>query len=97
MAQAHRLESAIQQRLIQAGTCSPDELVMMLPGYFWDQVFAVVDRLTREGAVTLRHPSRFRNLLSLAPCQSIEGQYRIGLGPGEQVCTLSSTPKQGDA
>lgn len=97
MAQAHRLESAIQQRLIQAGTCSPDEFVMMLPGYFWDQVFAEVDRLTREGAVTLRYPSRFRNLLSLAPGQSIEGRYRIGLSPVEQVCTLSSTPKQGDA
>jgi hypothetical protein len=76
MAHTHRLESTIQQRLGQAGTCSPDELVMVLPGYFWDQVFAAVDRLTRQVAVTLWHPSSLRYLLTLAPSQSIEGRYR---------------------
>lgn len=76
MAQAHRLESAIQERLGQPSTSPPDELVMALSGYFWNQVFEAVDRLTREVAVTLRYPSRLRNLLTLAPGQSIAGRYR---------------------
>jgi len=67
MAQTYSLESAIHQQLARAGTCSLDELAVLLPGYSWAQVFAAVDRLTREGTISLKHPAPFRYLLSLAP------------------------------
>lgn len=67
MAQAYKLESAIQQQRSLVGTCSIGRLATRLPSYSCAQVFAKVDRLTREGTVTLRHPAPFRYLLSLAP------------------------------
>ena len=75
MAQALSIESAIQQQLARAGTCSLDDLAALLPGYSWGQVFAAVDRMTREGIVALKHPAPFRYLLSLAPRRSIEAHH----------------------
>ena len=74
MAQGYLIESAIHQQLARAGTCSLDQLAALLPGYSWAQVFAAVDRMTREGAVTLKHPAPFRYLLSLTPRRSAEGR-----------------------
>ncbi|MCX5723224.1 MAG: hypothetical protein NTX84_01650 [Nitrospirae bacterium] len=70
MAQRYSLESAIQQQLARIGTCSLEELAVLLPGYSWAQVFSAVDRLTREGTIALKHPAPFRYLLSLAPQRS---------------------------
>ena len=64
MAQEASLESAISHQLARVGTCSRDELAALLPGYSWAHVFAAVDRLTREGTVTLKHDAPFRYLLS---------------------------------
>lgn len=75
MAQVYLIESAIHQQLARAGTCSLDELAALLPSYSWAQVFAAVDRLTREGTVALKHPAPFRYLLSLAPRQSAEERH----------------------
>ena len=75
MAQAYSLESAIHQQLARVGTCSLDELVSLLPGYSWAQVFSAVDRLTREGTVSLQHPAPFHYLLSLAPRRSVEAGH----------------------
>jgi len=77
MAQAYSIESAIHQQLARAGTCSLDELAALLPGYSWAQVFAAVDRMTREGTVTVKHPGPFRYLLSLAPRQSGEARHMM--------------------
>jgi len=71
MAQALSIESAIHQQLARAGTCSLDELAALLPVYSWCQVFAAVDRLTREGTVSLKHAAPFRYLLSLAPRRTV--------------------------
>jgi hypothetical protein len=75
MRQADSLDSAIHHQLVRIGTCSLDELVVLLPEYSWAQVFAAVDRLTREGTVTLRHQAPFRYLLSLASRQAVETQH----------------------
>lgn len=75
MAPAFSIESAIQQQLARAGTCSLDDLAALLPGYSWGQVFAAVDRMTREGTVALKHPAPFRYLLSVAPSRSIEAHH----------------------
>ena len=74
MEQVCSIESAIHQQLGRVGACSLDELNDLLPGYSWAQVFSAVDRMTREGAVTLKHPGPFRYLLSLAPPRSAEVQ-----------------------
>jgi hypothetical protein len=57
MIQAAAIDSAIHQQLALVGACSLDDLAAQLPGYSWAQVFAAVDRLTREGAVTLTNPA----------------------------------------
>lgn len=75
MAQIFSIESAIHEQLSRVGTCSLDELADQLPGYSWAQVFAAVDRLTREGTVALKHPAPFRYLLSLAPHRSAEARH----------------------
>ena len=78
MAQAYSLESlesAIHQQLARVNSCSLDELASLLPGYSWAQVFFAVDRMTREGTVTLKHPGPFRYLLSLAPRQPAEARH----------------------
>jgi hypothetical protein len=75
MAQKFFIESAIHQQLARAGTCSLDELAALLPGYSWAQVFAAVDRLTREGTVALKHPAPFRYILSLAHRRSAEAPH----------------------
>jgi len=60
------LESAIRQELAQVGTCTLEELNERLPYYSWNQVFAEVDRLSREGAVVLRRQDSSDYILSLA-------------------------------
>ena len=74
MALTYTLESVIHQQLGLVGTCSLDELVVLLPGYSWAQVFSAVDRLTREGTIALKHPTPFRYLLSLAPRRQAEAR-----------------------
>ena len=67
MLQTDALESAIRQELAQAGTCTLEELNERLPYYSWNQVFAAVNRLTREGTVALHPPDSLAYTLSLAP------------------------------
>lgn len=62
----HSIEFTIHRKLAQVGVCSLDELAGLLPDYSWAQVFSAVDRLTREGTVTLTHPDPFHYFLSLA-------------------------------
>jgi len=66
MLQTDTLESAILTELARVGACTLDELNERLPYYSWNQVFAAVDKLSREGAVTLQRPDSSDYLLSLA-------------------------------
>lgn len=72
MVQVYSIDTAIQQQLVRYGTCSLDTLADLLPEYSWSQVFAAVDRLTREGTLHFQHPMPFLYLLSLPPHQSGE-------------------------
>ncbi len=65
MAPGREVASVVIDDLRRLGTCTPEELAQRLPGYSWNQVFAAVDQLCREGRLTLRHPSRFRYVISL--------------------------------
>lgn len=77
MLQTDSLESAIRQVLALVGTCTLEELNDRLPYYSWNQVFAAVDRLNREGAVTLQRPDSSNYILSLAPLRAVEVRHAM--------------------
>ena len=69
------LESAIRQELVRLRTCTLEELNERLPYYSWNQVFSSVDRLNREGTVTLQRPDSSDYILSLAPRKSADARH----------------------
>ena len=75
MLQTGDLESAIHQELARVGTCTLEELNERLPYYSWSQVFTAVDRLSREGTVTLQRPDSSDYILSLAPQRSAQARH----------------------
>jgi hypothetical protein len=77
MHQTDTLESAIRQELAQVGTCTLEELNERLPYYSWNQVFAAVDRLSRENKVTLQRPDSSDYILSLAPRRSERAHQHV--------------------
>jgi hypothetical protein len=66
MLQTDTLESAILTELARVGACTLDELSVRLPSCSWNQVFAAVDSLSREGGVILQRLDSSDYLLSLA-------------------------------
>ncbi len=75
MTQIATLESAIHQELARVGTCTLEDLNERLPYFSWNQVFSAVDRLNRKGTLTLQHSDSSRDILSLAPSQSVEARH----------------------
>jgi hypothetical protein len=75
MEQICSIESAIHQQLIRARTCSWDKLSDLLRGYAWSQVFAAMDRLTRDDTVTFKHPAPLCYLLSLSAHHAAEARH----------------------
>jgi hypothetical protein len=73
------VESAIRLELAEAGTCTLDDLTERLPYYSWNQVFTVVDQLSRQGTVTLQRSKGSGYILSLASACSIEAGRRTSV------------------
>jgi hypothetical protein len=69
MKQAHVLsvDSVICHEVTSLVSCTLDELAQRLPAYSWAQVFAAVDRLSRQGALTLSHAHCFGYVVSIGP------------------------------
>ncbi len=69
MMQAHvsSVDSAICDEVTSLVSCTFDELVQRLPAYSWAQVFAVVDRLSRQGTLTLSRTRCFGYVVSIGP------------------------------
>ena len=65
VAQREDVESAILTTLERRGPCSLDDLYQALSDYSWNQVFAAIDRLSRNGHLALRRPGRFDYLVSI--------------------------------
>ena len=59
------IESAIRLELTEVGSCTLEELTERQPYYSWNQVFAVVDRLSRDGTVTLQRTLSSDYIISL--------------------------------
>ncbi len=72
MLQTKVLESAICEVLARVGTCTLEELNERVPYASWNQTFAAVDRLNREGTVTLQRANSSDYVLSLAPPRTPE-------------------------
>jgi hypothetical protein len=69
MTQAHvpSVDSVICHEVTSLVSCTFDELVQRLPVYSWAQVFAAVDRLSRQGTVTVRRTRCFGYVVSIGP------------------------------
>lgn len=61
------VDSVICQEVTHLVSCTFDELAQRLPTYSWAQVFEAVDRLSRQGALTLRRPSCVGYIVSVGP------------------------------
>ena len=74
------LELDIIQELTQVRACTFDELCMRIPWrYSWDEVFSAVERLRREGSVSLLRARSFDSLISVTPRQPTKIHHlRIG-------------------
>lgn len=77
MLQTESLELAIRWELGRIGACSLAELNERLPYYSWNQVFAAIDRLSRNGIVTVQRQDSSDDILSLAPTHPFEKQDRL--------------------
>jgi hypothetical protein len=64
MALVQEIESAILDDLIHSGPCTMDELVCRLPHFTWNQVFSVLDRLSREGKLHIKSRRRFEYVVT---------------------------------
>jgi hypothetical protein len=64
------IESMILDQLKRTGPCALENLVESLPDLTWNQVFAGVDRLSRDGRLTLQHPTRFEYMVSVGPAKA---------------------------
>ena len=75
------LELAVIEELARAGTCTFDQLSERLPFYSWNEIFSEVDRLSRNGAITLKRSRSFDYSISLGPHSSADPHlYRQGNG-----------------
>jgi hypothetical protein len=48
------IEHAIVEKLQKDGPCRLDDVVMSLPNSSWGEIFSAVDRMSRDGRVSLR-------------------------------------------
>lgn len=69
MAHTHApsLDSVICHEVTSLAPCTFDELVHRLPAYSWAQVFAAVDRLSRQGTLILSRTRGFGYVVSIGP------------------------------
>jgi hypothetical protein len=47
------IEEAVVETLQRSGPCCLDDLVVYLPNFSWGEVFLAVDRMSRDGRVSL--------------------------------------------
>ena len=88
MTHAHTpsVDSVICHEVTSLVSCTFDELVNRLPAYSWAQVFSAVDRLSRQGTLTVSRTRCFGYVVSIGPapltsqssrdrkCQSLFGR-----------------------
>jgi hypothetical protein len=73
-----RVDSVISREVTGLVSCTLDELAQRLPAYSWAQVFAAVDRLSRQGTLRLSRTSRFGYTLSVCSDPLQSGLHETG-------------------
>ena len=48
------IEEVVVETLQKSGPCCLDDIVTYLPNFSWGEVFVAVDRMSRDGRVSLR-------------------------------------------
>ena len=48
------IEEAIVEKLRDSGPCCLDDMVISLPNSSWGEIFSAVDRMSRDGRLSLR-------------------------------------------
>ena len=48
------IEEAVVETLQSSGPCCLDDVVAYLPNFSWGEVFGAVDRMSRDGRLSLR-------------------------------------------
>jgi hypothetical protein len=71
---AHQIDTDIIEVLERMEGCTIGLLCGFLPQYTWNQVFAVVDRLSRDGSLIITRQGRFDYLISPVPSRSASQQ-----------------------
>jgi hypothetical protein len=77
------VETAVLRHLDEQGSCTIEELFRALSRFTLNQVFFAIDRLSRGGRVSLRHPTRFAYLVSVAGSGT---QHQINRPVGTASC-----------
>jgi hypothetical protein len=77
-AQVSNIDSVICHEITRLVSCPLDELAQRLPVYSWAQVFAAVDRLSRQGTLRLSRTSRFGYVLSVCSNPSLSSLRETG-------------------
>ena len=87
MAEAYvpSVDSVICREVTRVVSCTFDELIHRLPAYSWAQVFSAVDRLSREGTLTVSRTRCFGYVVSIGlapptpqPSQDLKCQALFG-------------------
>lgn len=79
-AQVSNVDSVICHEVAKLMSCPLDELAQRLSIYSWAQVFAAVDRLSRQGTLRLSRTTRFGYVLSMCSDPSLPGLRDTGEG-----------------
>jgi hypothetical protein len=51
-------EDVVVEMLQRTGSCSLDDLVIQLPNLSWSEIFGAIDRMSRDGRLSLRRLPR---------------------------------------
>jgi len=76
------IETAIRMELYRNGPCALRALIERLPQFSWNEVFAVVDRISREGTLVLRRRAQFDYEVSDRPILEPSRERRTAVGEG---------------
>jgi hypothetical protein len=74
------IEAAIVETLQRSGPCCLDDVVTSLPNSSWGEVFAAVDRMSRDGRILLRQRGYSTYQLSLGSQFSHSSSTSIPMG-----------------
>lgn len=83
------VDSVMCRKITSIGTCTLDELVRRLSTYSWAQVFSAVDRLSRQGTLSV---SRMRGVDYVVIHRAGSSHSRVSARPRVPTGTISGGP-----